>query len=27
MEMMDGWIEYLDAPVGGNAQLHADLRR
>jgi hypothetical protein len=28
MEMMDGWIEYLDAPRGGTAQpqLHADLR-
>jgi hypothetical protein len=28
MEMMDGWIEYLDAPPGGKAppQMHADLR-
>ena len=28
MEMMDGWIEYLDTPPGGKAplQMHADLR-
>src|ERR1035438_3157151 len=28
MEMMDGWIEYVDAPPGGTGQpqMHADLR-
>jgi hypothetical protein len=28
MEMMDGWIEYVDAPPGGKGQpqMHADLR-
>ena len=27
MEMMDGWIEYLDAPVDGKGPLRADLRK